>query len=136
MNAMVQHFHFEPGTQIAYDGYEVVVSGPVRGGIAVRDRFTGEGEAQRHFVISDQVVQGLLSRNDVVIKAEFNTDSQNMSGKKRGSQIARRKSSARLISVRRGALRHKLCLRKGPIPKRASNPAIQKSGSWPLIVSA
>ena len=72
MNAMVQNFHFEPGTLIAYDGYQVVVSGPVHGGIAVRDRFIGEGEAPRHFVISSQAVLDLLSRNDVEIDSSFN----------------------------------------------------------------
>jgi hypothetical protein len=79
VNAIVQHFHFSPGTLIAYDGYEVVVSGPVKGGIAVRDRFVGENEAQRYFVLDDQMVQKLLQRTDAVIDDNFDTDSSDIS---------------------------------------------------------
>ncbi|MFQ6756907.1 ATP-binding protein [Cereibacter sphaeroides] len=75
MNACVQHFHFEPGTLIAYDGYEVVVTGSVRGGLAVRDRWIGADESVRHYVLSDAKVQELLLRPDVVIDAAFSVDS-------------------------------------------------------------
>ena len=74
MNACVQHFHFEPGTLIAYEGYEVVVTGSVRGGIAVRDRWIGADESVRHYVLSDAKVQELLLRPDVVIDAAFAAD--------------------------------------------------------------
>lgn len=74
MNAITQRFHFEPGTLIAYDGYELVVAGSVKTGLAVRDRFVGEGETPRHWVIDDQTVQTLLSRYDVVIDDTFSLD--------------------------------------------------------------
>ncbi|EGJ20325.1 hypothetical protein RSWS8N_19234 [Cereibacter sphaeroides WS8N] len=74
MNACVQHFHFEPGALIAYEGYEVVVTGSVRGGIAVRDRWLGADETVRHYVLSDAKIQELLLRPDVVIDAAFSVD--------------------------------------------------------------
>lgn len=74
MNAIPQRFHFEPGTLIAYDGYQLVVTASVKDGLAVRDRFIGEGEKSRHWVLSDQTVQELLARNDVVIDDTFSLD--------------------------------------------------------------
>ena len=74
MNSAIQHFHFEPGTLIAYDGYEVVVTGPVKGGVAVRDRHIHPDENVRYFVLSDEKVHALLLRHDVVIDAEFSSD--------------------------------------------------------------
>lgn len=74
MNANVQHFHFPPGTLIAYDGCQLVVAGSVKSGTVVRDRFIGEDEAVRHFVLSDVSVQQLLQRLDVHIDTEFSSD--------------------------------------------------------------
>ncbi|ABN78311.1 Mu transposase C-terminal domain-containing protein [Cereibacter sphaeroides] len=74
MNACVQHFHFEPGTLIAYDGYQLVVTGSVKSGLAVRDRFLADGETVRHFVLDDGKVHELLQRHDIVIDPEFSSD--------------------------------------------------------------
>lgn len=74
MNAYVQHFHLSPGTLIAYDGYQLVVTGSVRSGTVVRDRFIGEDEVVRHFVLSDETVQQLFQRLDVHIDPDFSSD--------------------------------------------------------------
>lgn len=74
MNAIVQQFHFEPGTLIAYDGFQVVVTGPAKDGIIVRDRHVGEGENARHWVLSAAFVQELMQRLDVIIDDEFSKD--------------------------------------------------------------
>jgi Mu transposase, C-terminal len=74
MNATVHQFHFTPGTLIAYDGFQVVVTGAVKGGIVVRDRFIGEDEIVKHFVLSDARVNELLQRLDVHFDSEFSSD--------------------------------------------------------------
>lgn len=74
MNAAVQRYHFEPGTLIEYDGFSVVVAGFGKAGLIVRDRFVGEDETPRYFVLSDAKVQEILGRYDVVIDADFSKD--------------------------------------------------------------
>ncbi|WP_031323998.1 DDE-type integrase/transposase/recombinase [Rhodobacter capsulatus] len=74
MNAAVQRFDFSPGTLIAFDGYELVVSGTIEAGLVVRDRFVGEGEQPRNWVLDDAFVSKLLLRQDVLIDAAENFD--------------------------------------------------------------
>lgn len=75
MNEVVQHFHFEPGTLIEYDGYSVVVTGSTQNGLIVRDRYVGDEETARFFVLSDKIVNELLGRLDVVIDQNFSCES-------------------------------------------------------------
>lgn len=74
MNAVVQSFHFQPGTLIAYDGFQVVVVGAVKGGVTVRDRFVGRDEKTQYMVITDEKIHELLARLDVEIDQDFCAD--------------------------------------------------------------
>lgn len=74
MNAVVQNFYLPPGTLIAYDGYQVIVTAQVREGLAVRDRFVGDDETPRFFVISQATLNQLFLRQDVDIDTEFSAD--------------------------------------------------------------
>lgn len=76
MNTLVENYYFEPGTLIAFDGFQVVVTGAVANGIAVRDRYVGREDGARHFVIDNEKVCELLNRLDVVVDSDFTIDEQ------------------------------------------------------------
>ncbi len=82
MNAIAKHFFLEPGTLIEFDGQSVVVTEKASDGLIVRDRYVGENDASRYFVIQDFKVQELLTRCDVFIDQSFS--SENFEDKKTG----------------------------------------------------
>ncbi|MEP1535555.1 MAG: hypothetical protein ABJZ56_03525 [Paracoccaceae bacterium] len=71
MNVCLQRFHFEPGTLIEYDGYSVIVAGSGQAGLIVRDRFVGDDEIAKYYVLTDGKVQEIVNRFDVVIDTDF-----------------------------------------------------------------
>jgi hypothetical protein len=71
MNAIVQNFHFEPGTLISYDGFQVVVQARVANGYSVYNRFGTSAKDRAGLVISDELITSILSRPDVEIDKNF-----------------------------------------------------------------
>ncbi|MEP2983666.1 MAG: hypothetical protein ABJN39_19565 [Sulfitobacter sp.] len=74
MTIHVQHFSLPTGALIEYEGQSVVVAGLAKDGIIVRDRYVGDSEEARYFVIQDSKVRELLSRLDVTIDTDFSSD--------------------------------------------------------------
>lgn len=104
MNAIVQRFDYAPGTLIEYEGYSIVVTGSGKDGLIVRDRCVSEAEKPLYFVLSDEKIDELRQRLDVVIDPTFGDEKPNgFVAESNGTQWQDRSAKDRLEAMQKEA---------------------------------